>query len=379
MAESEAKKKLLLIAYRAFGDHMYWSPLIPYLTSRYDVYLETNTKGWLIFHDDPRFKQVARYTDFETAPRENHWDMFQARWAKVREQVKPDIEINLNGTLEVLCIAENFQDEFYLPVGERRAIFGYNGFIDTIFKRAGIPVPANLDLDVIHFTDEQKKWITRWREVKHKDDFVVVIPIAGSTAQKVFHSFKDVALGILDRYPEAYVYLAGDEACRVHFFEHPRVGSMIGGDRSIKQTLHMVKYADMVIGPETYLLASAGMFGTPKIILATTSSVWQMTQFQKNDFSIQAPIHCSPCHRAIYFDSDCESPVLDEAGQFLTTSCSKLFRTEDILQRVGYVHTLWKENRIPPSETDGTKSSPHLLESSSVKSGGTILKEEING
>lgn len=356
------KEKLLLIAYRALGDHIYWSPLIPILTEKYDVYLETNTKGWMLFHDDMRFKGIARYTDFEGQDRTKYNEMFKERWAKIREQVKPDREINLNGTLELACIGENFQDSFYWPIGFRRAYYGANGFYDATFKRAGLTIPNPFTTVGMYFTDDQTANCERWRE-RHKDQFIVVIPVAGSTAQKVFHNYREVAEAILERYSDAVVYLAGDESCRPCMFEHPRVFSMIGSDVSIKQAVHRMKYADMVIGPETFLLVAAGMFGTPKIFLATTSSVWQMTQYQRNDFSIQAPVHCSPCHRAIYYEDDCETPVLLD-GKFSTTTCSKKFRTEDIMQRVEYVYHAWKQRSnslcgemSPPPSTEYPQTS----------------------
>lgn len=331
------KPKLLLIAYRAVGDHIYWSPLIPILTEKYDVYLETSTKGYALFHDDPRFKKIALFTDFENKPRSEYDKLFQERWAKIREQVKPDLEINLNGTLEVECIGEQFQSQFWLPVGERRAFYGNNGFCDTTFKRAGIEVPTPFEPNGMWFSAEQTANCEKWRE-KHKDDFVVILPLAGSTAQKVVHTYRDICQQILDKYDNAVIYLAGDETCRSLVFDHPRVKTMIGNDVSIKQAVHRTKYADMVIGPETFLLAAAGMFGTPKIIMATTSSVWQMTQHHKNDFSIQAPIHCSPCHRAIYMRGDCENEVVNDKDEFQATACMLMFRTEDILERVGYVY-----------------------------------------
>lgn len=341
----DKKQKLLLIGYRAVGDWIYACPLIPLLTEKYDVYLECNTKGYVLFHDDPRFKQIAHFAEVNTTPADKRDEVFGKRWEKIREQIKPDLEINLNGTLEVECIGENFQEQFYWPVGSRRAFYGNNGFYDATFKRSGLEAPKDLNLEGIWFSEEQTKRMEAWRE-KNKDKFVVVIPIAGSTAQKVFHTFEDVCKQILNKYEDAVIYLAGDEPCRASVFEHPRVKTMIGDDVSIKQAVHMMKYADMVIGPETFLLVAAGMFGTPKIILATTSSVWQMTQHQKNDFSIQAPVACSPCHRAIYFRGDCENEVTDNENNFLATACMKMFRTEDILERVDFVYKNLRKNKV---------------------------------
>ncbi len=343
MVEQEIKKpKLLLLGYRAFGDWIYTCSIFPELFKRYEVYLECNTKGYMLFHDDPRFKKVAYFAEMDTTKPEDREEVFKARWAKLREQVQPDVEINLNGSLEIVCIAERMQDELFLPVGERRKIFGHNGFYDAVWDRCSIPLdPNKFEPNGMYFWPDQEEHVQKWRD-KHKDDFVVIMPIAGSTAQKVNHAYKQMALAILEKYPNAFIYLAGDEACRPFGFEHPRVKGLFGNDVDVKQIVHMTKYADMVIGPETFLLVAAGMFGTPKIILSTTSSVWQMAQYTKNDFSIQAPIHCSPCHRAIYYEGDCETPLVDAENKFLATSCSKMFRVEDIINKVDYVYQLKK-------------------------------------
>jgi ADP-heptose:LPS heptosyltransferase len=331
------KKKLLLIGYRAWGDWIYASPVIPILTEKYDVYFEINRKGYSLFHDDPRFKKIAVYTEFESQTRDKYEEMFKKRWDEMRELVKPDLEINLNGTCEVECIGETFQDQFYLPVGQRRAHYGKTGFYDAVLKRCGIERPKNFNLQGLHFWPDQEEHVQKWRE-KYKDNFVVVIPIAGSTAQKIFHNFRDLTDAILAKYPDAVIYMAGDQTCDPLVPQHERVKSMCGDRVDFKQAVHMMKYADMVIGPETGLLAAAGMWGTPKVILATTSSIWQMTQYQENDFSIQAPIHCSPCHRAIYFEDDCESPLRKQDGSWGATACSTMFRVEDIMQRVDHVY-----------------------------------------
>lgn len=364
------KQKLLLIAYRAIGDTVFMCPLIPYLTEKYDVYLDCSTKAWLLLHDDPRFKRITRYSEYEGRPREEYAELFAKRWAKLREEIKPDLEINLNGTLEVKCIAENFQDEFYLPVGERRGVFGKHGFLSSTFEAAGLPFTKDISLEGMYFWEDQTTNCEQWK-AKHKDQFVVVIPIAGSTAQKIFHNFKEVATQILNKYEDAVVYLAGDEPCRQHVFEHPRVKIMIGADVSIKQAVQRMKYADLVIGPETFLLAAAGMFGTPKVCLATTTSIFQLTELHKNDFSIQAPIACSPCHRAIYFEDDCESPMVTEEGKFIAASCSKMFSTADIMQRVDWVYRDWKEKFMPSAV--GLDSGPHLPVVQSDMRGGSAI------
>ena len=332
------KQKLLLIGYRAIGDWLFTVPALPYLFEKYDVYLECNMKGWSLLYDDPRFKRKALFIVEKTKP-ETRAKEFEARWHMLRKQIKPDVEINLNASLEVTCIAQDFQDEFHWPVGSRRVAFGTNGFYDAVFARCGLATPNPLDLRGLWFSEEQEDTVKAWRKRLGKQ-FVVMVPISGSTKQKMFVNYKEVVSGILDRYPDSFVYLMGADDLRKYHIDHPRVKGCYG--ISMKQAVHMTKYVDMVVGPETGLIVAAGMWGTPKTFLGTASSIWQMAQYQKNDFSIQSPLPCSPCHRAIYKREDCETP--EGEGDNWIPSCAGSFSTEQILQRVDYVYRNLRRN-----------------------------------
>lgn len=333
---NDAKKKLLLIAYRAIGDFIYTAPMLPYLFEKFDVHLECTEKVLSLVHDDPRFTSVTVFPYPQVSSMEERERLVQERWKHVRELVKADAELNLNGTLEAACIAEKWQDEFNWPVGERRVRYGVNGFYDAIWARLGTLVPRPFDTTGLYFTEKYEGWVKGWRK-HHEGKFLVMIPMAGTTAQKKFYGAVDLARRIVDKYSDAVVFLTGDQTDEAPK-DHDRIRVISSGSFPIKQVVLMAREVDMVIGPETSLLVAAGMWGTPKVFLATTSSVYQMTQYQKNDFSIQAPIWCSPCHRAIYEDTDCESMVRDSEGKALYPACTKLFDLNEIMKRVDHVY-----------------------------------------
>lgn len=330
----EKKPKLLLVAYRAYGDFVYACPVLPYLFEKYEVYADMNMKGEELFHDDPRFKQKA-YFLFEQYPKEEYAQRAEERLKMVREQVKPDVEINLNGSLEAACIARKEQPEFSRPVGDRRVIFGSNAFYDAVFKRCGMETPNPLNLEGLYYPSEIIKWAEGWRE-KNRDKFIIIMPVNGSSVHKQFRNWREVATKILDTYEDAVIYLAGDDAKIMGDFKHPRVRPLFFPTLPIKQTFLMTKYADMVIGPETGIMAAAGMWGTPKIMMASASSVWQVAQYTRNDFSFQLPVACSPCHLSVYEIDDCENVVEDKGSRI--PACVRQFPVDMIMDRVGYVY-----------------------------------------
>ncbi len=340
-----SKPKLLLIRYAAFGDFIYMSALLPFLFEKYDVHFEMNTKGAHLFHDDPRFVGKS-YFAIEDYDPQDYPTAFEKRWQEVREAVKADHELNLNGTLEATCIAERFQPEFFESVGNRRVRFGVHGFYDTVFERAGIDMPVDLNTAGMWFSDEEMAWGEKWR-ARHKDQFVVIIPMAGSTRQKLFHPYQEIADAIIAQHDNAVVYFAGDTSLADFVPKGPRYFSMCNL-MPIKQSVLMTKFADMVIGPETSLLAAAGMWGTPKIMFCTTSSVWQICQYHKNDFSVQADIWCSPCHRSIYAATDCHEMLKKDDGEPLYPACTKRVPVATILERVHHIHANNPKRSVSP-------------------------------
>ncbi len=343
MDEAPPKPKLLLRMYRAIGDTIFSAPVLPFLTAQYDVYVDCSVKTYQLLQGDPRFKKIAVFA-FEQYKPEDYTKEFNKRLEEMLDQVKPDKFIDLNGSIEVTCIAEEFQDEFHYPVGMRRAMFGSLSFYESIFARCGIPVPNPFSTEGLYFSEDEIQWAEAWR-ARNAGKFLVVIPMHGSTYQKRFENWKVITEQILEKYPEAIVYLAGEESDHEKVPEHPRIRSICGNRASIKQIVHLTRYADCVIGPETFIMAAAGMWGTPKIVLATASNIYQMCQFQRNDYSIQAPIWCSPCHRAIYTHSACETMLYKETGEALYPACTTKFPPGPILERVDKIYQLWKENQ----------------------------------
>jgi len=332
MLTMKNKGKLLLIGYRAYGDWVYSVPVLPYLFKDYDVHIELNGKGYELFYDDPRFEWITMFR-MEKYPMEQWENRVFERWEELERRLKPDRTINLWRTLETECIAERYMDEFFLPVNERQEIFGDKCFYDAVFDKCNIAVPSEPKLDELYYTQDQLEWGQRWR-AKHEGQFVIIMPIAGSCSQKVYPDMPRLTYELLDKYPDAFIYLVGDKSVAHAQWDHERI-KKICGDVSIKQVFLMTKYADMVIGGETGVVVSAGMWGTPKIMLCTSSSVEQCVKYQKNDYSMQSQISCSPCHKAIYTMSDCDSMMKD--GEDIYPDCIMQFEYEEILRRVDAV------------------------------------------
>jgi len=332
-------EKLLLIGYRAYGDWIYSVPVLPYLFERYDVYVDLNMKGFELFHNDPRFKRITLF-ELEKYPLDQVIDLARERWDELGRTLKPDRTINLWRTLETECIAERYQDIFHGSLGERRSFLAGKNFYDAVFRRCNIPVPEKIKLDCFYFDEHETAWGQRWRK-RHEDEFVLIMPMTGSCWHKMFTRFPELVSEILDRYEDAVIYVTGDDTNKGSMWSHPRIKNAMGY-APVKQIMLMAKHADMVIGPETGVVAAAGMWGTPKIMLCTASGVYQTCKYHDNDFSIQSDVYCSPCHLSVYGPSDCLTVLKD--GDISYPACIEAFSIEEIMGKVDYVYRNLRRN-----------------------------------
>lgn len=336
------KPKLLLIGFRAYGDWLFSLPALNVLLDKYEVYLETTHKGFELFHDDPRFKQITML-DFAKVPGNKLDEVVNKRIEGLKETIKPDRVIDLDGTLEVECIALRRQEIFSASTKQRQAHFGRKNFHEAVLERCEIPLADVTEdyqrilhgMNSLHFSYGQRRTVGAWKHRQH-GKFLVAIAVAGTCSHKVFPYWPAVVKQLRERFEDIKIYLFGDESLayledEVEEFKHDNVVCMFG-TVPFKQAVLMMKRMDFVLGGETGLMVAAGMWGTPKIMLATASGLYQMTKYDRNDYSVQADIECSPCHKAIYNQEDCGNMV--KHGEDTIPPCITKFNVQNILDRV---------------------------------------------
>ena len=294
---------------------IFMSGVFPYLLEKYEIIFETNTKGMELFQNDPRFLLVGYYEPWrlpedrrERIVRE-HWDDIAEKWAD------QDVEIlNFYQAMEGTGIVPEWSPEAVWPIEKRIEKYHIN-FYEQHFEMAGLDMPQDfVPTDPVVFTADEILWAENWRQ-KHKDEFLIIIPIAGSTIQKVYPGWlPSFGKEIIDRFPKARIYLLGDSHAKDDDWEYKRTKSLVhkrGRKRTgFRQALIAAKYADYVFGPETGILVGAGAFGTPKTTLMTSAHKDQFCKYQLNDYSVQSQAPCSPCYRTCYTGKLCEKEML---------------------------------------------------------------------
>lgn len=328
--------KSMILRYGAYGDLLYLLPVIDrMLADGKELYLHTGIRGLDIFGSDNRFKSILA---INPANKED--------WQKILdkdiETVNPDEIVNLSNTLEGTLIPGRDAEAFHLPVETRRKLVKGESFYSVGLKVAGYSAIRELgDCGTLVFTEGELAWAQRWREI-HRNEFVVLMPVRGSNAQKAFPFAKEIGRKILDYYPDAVLYPTGGPNEALYSFSYGDHRVYPAFKTSFRQVMLMARFADYVLGPETGLLVAAGMWGTPKTMLCTSSSVFQCTEGQARDFSLQAQIDCSPCLRAIYEERDCyyqfhAAPV--------RAVCTNKFQQETILDAIDMVYRTMRYRR----------------------------------
>jgi len=303
------KDKLVLIRYGAYGDLIFMAGVLPYLLEKYDILFETNTKGMHLFQGDPRFLHISHYEPWRI-PEENRERIVKEHWEKVKESFPEARYLNFWQAMEGTGIVPEWHPDALLPIEERRKKYEIN-FYEQHFEMADIPIPKDfVPQHAIWYSEEEENQVKKWRH-RNKDFFVMLIPVAGSTLQKVFPTWlPSFSRKLIDVFPKLKIYLLGDYDCSDEEWEYERTKSLIyKRGRPVvgfKQALLMAKYADYVFGPETGLLVGAGMWGTPKTTLMTGASLNQFAKYHLNDYSVQSLAPCSPCYRTCYTAELCE-------------------------------------------------------------------------
>ena len=301
--------KLLINRSGGFGDNLLWSATLPFLFKKYkSISLDLCTHGYQLFWNDPRFEYI-HYFEPRTIPIEER----NQKLTEHRESLSslyPDHDIlDFHYSIEGHCITYDVAEDAELSQEERAAKYSKN-FYDAQFEFAKVAMPEGWrHRNTIFFSREETDAVERWRN-RAGDYFVLILVLGGSSIQKVFPTWmKGFCRRLIRELPKLKIYLMGDNQCRGEGWECERTINLIE-KVGFKQSLHMTKYADYVLGSETGLLIGAGMFGTPKTALCTISAVDQCFNYHENDFSLQSKSKCSPCHMLAYSGRLCpKEPV----------------------------------------------------------------------
>lgn len=297
----ERNKKIYLARYGAFGDHIFCSPIPRALKEEgYNVTFEYNWKGAQIFELNPF---IDKHVMFE--PHGNkipHTDVL-ARHRRIKK--KYDYFINLSGSLEQSLTSSQNDPIYYYPKEWRVAAKCQTNYYVQCMKWCGLPEKYWNRTGEIYFTQEEHRAVRKYLE-SFKNKFVILWGLKGSMQQKnIVHWSKEVIDKFHKKHPNTFFIITTGPENKEVSWENDYVKSTIG-KLPFRQVALMCRYVNGVVSAETGLGVVAGAYGVPKIQCLTTCSLKNIVGNDKNDFSLQSEVWCSPCTRAIYDTATCE-------------------------------------------------------------------------
>lgn len=291
--------RILINRHGAYGDLLHASHLPRLLKDNGCTFLGISTgyKGYQLLKSNP-FVDVIHF--FEPGARRVSPVYYDER-LRVLSQIY-DKTINLIGSLETGALPLESDNSYYQDIDIRKKD-GERNYYDIMTELAGYPQLCGKYRGEVFYSDEEVKMVEHdlLRPGRFKDNFKVMINLAGSGPHKVFVQAKEFAKKILAEYPDAVIFTTGSDTTKD--LDFPDLGERVkslAGSKPFRQVLLMAKYMDCVIGCESGMMVGASMWDVPTIQLLTATSKYCHCKYTTRDYSLQSPAYCSPCYKGPY-------------------------------------------------------------------------------
>lgn len=339
-------KEALVMRYGAIGDMVMITPVVRQLKKDgYHIVLNCSEYATQVLKENPYIDEfIVQQKD--VIPN----DMLDEYWAEISKGF--DKVVNLTGTIEQDLLKVQGKEEFNWSHKKRKKECNKN-YIDYTMQKAGYDLKG--ESTELFFTEQEEQLAKIFLE-NHKGKFLIVWAMSGSAMHKAYPWSEYIAGTICQKYgDDTLIVTVGDDIARMLEWNLPNTLPRCG-IFTIRQSMILTKYANLVIGPETGILNAAGCYNTPKIIFLSHSSEENLTKYWKN----VTPLHpencrCHPCHKLIYVDTCPKGKMTDRPR------CAENIKPETVFKAIEHYFKDWKngkENR-PISEHQRSGRTSH--------------------
>lgn len=346
-------KSAYVTRYAAMGDHIHASH-IPRLLKEHGgfdyVCFEYNIKGKHIYANNPFIDEHIIFETMAPGIGEKPMSYLNKRHEQIMLRRNFTKHIDLLGSIERGYIAMEDMNIYYEGSEDRRKKFGGHNYYDQSSIFAGFPEKVGTNGE-LYFTDTEYEKVQKIYMERYLDNFVVICNLSGTSKHKLFYNAESIIKSFLSKHPEVVCITMGDEESRQHLdFTGDRIvnragGFVLEGERKamypFRQSMLMTKYSNLVIGCESGLMVAATLLGAPTVQLMTAASIKNHGGDFENDYSLQSPIECSPCHKGPYEYIGCKK--FEYMGERYP-ACIK-FDVQTVLNRMEEVYDDWRTKR----------------------------------
>lgn len=313
---ASAAKTLLIWRVGGIGDLIWCTAALPVLRKQgWVIDFCTDSRGEAVLAHNPHLRRVIPF-DGERDPQgqplrdPKNEQLLQGGpvsrwWAEISKRY--DWAIPLTWSVEGVAlwrIGDNAA-EYHLPMAERQSDLNYT---DEIVRRLCMPWLGGL-LPQLWPSKPERRWLEdlRARHVARKQR-ILLWHIGGSTYHKIIPQAVQYIGGLLEQFPNLFIYLLGDE--RLVEFEkalstlpeaiRPRWAS-VRGQWGLRQQILAPMVADCVVGPESAITNAASCWDVPKVVFFSHSRHENLSLYWWNVYPIYPTekCECAPCYRII--------------------------------------------------------------------------------
>jgi len=341
--KKKTKKECLVIRYGALGDTVWVTPVLKLLKKQgYHVVYNCTPYSAQVLKECPYVDEFLLQGK-EAIPNKKlgpYWEYIGKDFEKV---------INFSQTIEGALLKTEGSEAFKWSHQKRHKECNVN-YMDRTLEHAGFPKKKGLNPE-LHFSDAEKRLAEVFRQ-HYKNDFLIEVSLSGSSFHKTYPWLPYVMNELHDKYNDIKVVTVGDYLCKLlENWQHPNTLNK-SGVFTVRQSMLLTNYVDLVVGPETGILNAASCYDTPKIVFMSHSSVENLTKYWKNTTSLRAKkCSCQPCHRLIYTLNDTcplESvrlPGEHGIAEIGIPQCMTGIRPEDVFETIESYYKKWKEKK----------------------------------
>jgi len=284
-------KVLVLRPGHAIGDAVFITPVPRLLTEQgFTVDLACMEHNFEVFKNNPFINELIKMP---------HVDKL-AEWTKEFEEKRATYDkiYSMAGHIEVGLLYRTDADWGTIPDGmERREKAKDLSYQDHILSKVGIE--ARGLLPEFYFTKEEQDKIDLLKQQKAiNKEKLVLWQWQGSSKSKDMVFAPLYLKEILKKMPHTVHYVfTQDPNWRAQIPDHPNVHDA-WGKSGIRESIMFSEVADLVVGPESFLVNAAGAFDTPKVIFFSHSAPENLAKYYKNCYAVvpNKDVTCHPCY-----------------------------------------------------------------------------------
>jgi len=329
--KKKTKKECLIIRYGALGDTIWVTPALRQLKKEgyYIVYNCTDYSAQVL-RENPNIDEflVQEKGAIPDSELEDYWTAIGKGFERV---------INFTRSVEGTLLVREGEEAFNWSHNKRHRECNVN-YIERTMKVAGYPQLKGQQPELFFSEDEEN--LARMFKNNLKGRFSILWSLAGSAFHKGYPWSPYIAGELRQKHDDIVVVTVGDNASKLIEWNLPNTANK-SGVFTVRQSMILTKYVNLVIGPETGILNAASCFDTPKIVLLSHSSEENLTKYWRNCTALRpSDCKCYPCHKLIYSSAN----ICPRGKRGIAARCMENVNPRQVYEAIKKYHERWQKN-----------------------------------